>query len=183
MALFMYRPAGGYNAWNPILMALSFPIIYVLFWAGKKYITIPRMGQVKFGPIRKKKSLTLAIILSVFVLLHAGLVSLTMFGWLNPEMSVKINSFINSLGAGPLVVALIGSLILGTSMLVIVYFSDFTRGFYIAVLMALAVFLMIYINQPIYAILIGALIILPGVLHLIRFLKAYPLHEEQQPNA
>ena len=183
MALFIRRPADGYSAWNVIMMVLSFSICYGLFWAGKKYITIPRMGQVKFGAIRKKKTLTMGIILGVFVLIHVGLVALTMFSWVNLEASIKLSSLFGSLGSEGLVVALIGSLILGTSMIVIAYFSDFTRGFYIAVLMALAVFLMIYINQPIYAILIGILIILPGVVHLIRFLKAYPLHKEKQPNA
>jgi L-lactate permease len=59
--------------------------------------------------------------------------------------------------------------------LVMAYFNDFPRGYYIAVLMALAVFLMIWINQPYYPAVIGALIILPGLVLFIRFLMKYPL--------
>ena len=35
-----------------------------LFWLGKKYITAPRLGHVKFGPERRKKGLTLGLILA-----------------------------------------------------------------------------------------------------------------------
>ncbi len=182
MALFIYRPADGYNAWNTITMALSFLLLYGLFWAGKKYITLPRMGQVSFGAVRKKKTRTLGIILGVFVLIHVGVVGLSIYSWANPEVSTILSSFIKSPRSELLIVASIGSLIVGTSMLVIAYFSDFLRGFYIGVMMALAVFLMIYLNQPIYPIVIGTVIILPGVVLLMRFLKTYPLHKEGLSN-
>jgi hypothetical protein len=45
--------------------------------------------------------------------------------------------------------------------------------------MALAVFLMILFNQPIYPILIGALILVPGVVLFVRFVRKYPLHREE----
>ncbi len=60
-------------------------------------------------------------------------------------------------------------------MIVSACFSDFPRGYYSAILMALAVFLMIYLNQPIYPILIGGLILLPGLVLFVRFLKTFPL--------
>jgi hypothetical protein len=46
-------------------------------------------------------------------------------------------------------------------------------------MMALAVFLAIYLNQPIYPIFIGILIAVPGVVLFLRFLKKYPLHREK----
>ena len=78
-----------------------------------------------------------------------------------------------------LAVATLGSLFVGPSMILIAYFVDFSRGYYIAVLMALAVFLAIYLNQPIYPIIIGILIAVPGVVLFLRFLKKYPLHREK----
>ena len=75
-------------------------------------------------------------------------------------------------------VAAIGALFVGVSMTVMAYFTDFSRGFYIALMASLAVFLMIYLNQPLYPILIGALIILPGLVLFVRFLRAYPLPGE-----
>jgi hypothetical protein len=41
-------------------------------------------------------------------------------------------------------------------------------------MMALAVFLLIYLNQPVYALLIGSLIALPGLVLFVRFLRTYP---------
>jgi hypothetical protein len=183
MAFFIYRPASGYSLRNEMLMLLAFALAYGLFWAGKKYITLPRLGQVRFGAVRKRKGRTLAIILGVFVLFQVGLVGLTALGWLNPQVSIKVNNFLNEHGGTLPVVAAIGSMMVGTSMIVIAYFSDFPRGYTIAILMALAVFLMVYLNQPVWAVLIGALIIIPGLVRFIRFLKAYPLHREGMPDA
>jgi len=182
LAFFIYRPASGYSPMNIMLMLLAFGLAYLLFRAGKKYITLPRMGQVRFGALRKRKGRTLAIILGMFVLFQIGLVGLTAMGWLNPALGTKWNSFLDAHGGSLPLVAAIGSLIVGTSMIVSAYFSDFPRGYAIAILMALAVFLMIYLNQPVWPILIGILIILPGLVLFLRFLKAYPLRREGMPN-
>jgi hypothetical protein len=178
MSIFVYRPAAGYSAMNIILSTLMIALAGGLFWAGKKYITLPRMGQVRFGAVRKQKGRTLAIILGVFVLIQVGLVGLTHFGWANPEVSTKLNAYLNDRGSTLLAVATIGSLMVGISIIVIAYFSDFPRGYYIAVMMSLAVFLMIYLNQPVYPIIIGGLIILPGLVLFVRFLRMYPLQQK-----
>ncbi|HNT74170.1 MAG TPA: hypothetical protein PKH77_04015 [Anaerolineae bacterium] len=175
MSIFVYRPPKGYSPMNIILSTLMISLSYGLFWAGKKYITLPRMGQVRFGSMRKQKARTLAIVLGVFVLIQVGLVGLTTLGWLNPDAGAKLNTYLNERNSGLLVVAVIGALMVGPSIIVIAYFSDFPRGYYIAIMMALAVFVMIYLNQPLYAIMIGGLIILPGLVLFVRFLKTYPL--------
>jgi hypothetical protein len=183
MSFFLYHPASGYSPMNIFVQLLVFGLSYVLFWAGKKFITLPRMGQVRFGAVRKRKGRTLAIVLGAFVLIQVGLVGLTTLGWLNPALSEKLNSFLNEHGGSLPLVAAIGSLMVGTSMIVIAYFTDFGRGYYIAILMALAVFLMVYLNQPVYAIVIGILIAIPGLVLFVRFLKTYPLPREERPDA
>jgi hypothetical protein len=183
MSFFLYHPASGYSPMNILVQLLVFGLSYVLFWAGKKFITLPRMGQVRFGAVRKRKGRTLAIVLGAFVLIQVGLVGLTTLGWLNPALSEKLNSFLNEHGGSLPLVAAIGSLMVGTSMIVIAYFTDFGRGYYIAILMALAVFLMVYLNQPVYAIVIGILIAIPGLVLFVRFLKTYPLPREERPDA
>lgn len=175
MSIFIYRPETGYSPLNIILSTLLMSLSFGMFWAGKKYITLPRMGQVRFGAVRMKKAKTLAIILGLFVLIQVGVVGLTTQGWLNPDITARLNNSINARGSNLLVVAAIASLMVGSSMIVIAYFTDFLRGYYSAILMALAVFLMVYLNQPIYPIVIGGLIILPGLVHLVRFLRDYPL--------
>jgi len=182
MSIFIYHPASGYSPRNLILLLVVFVVAYGLFFAGKRFITLPRMGQVRFGAIRKRKARTLAIILGVFVLLQVGLVGITTRGWGNLALGDKLNLLLPE-GASTLpLVAAIGSLMVGISMIVIAYFSDFLRGYYIAILMALAVFLMILLNQPVYPVVIGGLIILPGLVLFVRFLKTYPLRREETPD-
>ena len=178
MAIFMYRPEAGYSPTNIIMAMVSIAAAGGLLLAGKMLITVPRMGQVRFGPARKQKGRTLAIILGLVVLVQAGVVALTALGWLNPQVGAKINGFLADYGLGRLAVAALGSLFVGPAMILIAYFSDFPRGYYIAVMMSLAVFLMILLNRPIYAVIIGGLIILPGLVLFVRFLKRYPLPRE-----
>jgi hypothetical protein len=178
MSIFIYRPASGYSPMNIILAVLAMSVAYSLFWAAKKYITLPRMGQVRFGDIRRKKRTTMAIFLSFVVLVQLIILGLTTLGWLNPEVGTRVNGFLKSKDLMDLTVALIGSLFVVVGMTLTSYFSDFPRGYFIAAMMALAVFLMIYLNQPVYPILIGALMIIPGAVLFLRFLKKYPLPGE-----
>ena len=182
MAIFIFRPQAGYSGWNLLLMVAVFGLAYGLFWLGKKFVTTPRLGQVTFGPLRKQKKTTLAIILGVVVVVQAGVVALSAMGWLNPEVGAKINAFLNVRDLERLTVAAIGALFIGPSMILVAYFNDFSRGYYIAILMSVAVFLMIWLNQPFYPVILGGLIILPGVILFVRFLQKYPLHRKDAPN-
>jgi hypothetical protein len=178
MSIFIYRPASGYSPMNIILALLAMSAAYSIFWAGKRYITLPRMGQVRFGEIRRKKKTTMVIFLSFVVLVQLIILGLTTLGWLNPEVGATVSGFLKSQDLMDLAVALIGSLFVVVGMTLTAYFSDFPRGYFIAALMALAVFLMIFLNQPVYPILIGALMIIPGAVLFFRFLKKHPLPGE-----
>lgn len=182
MGAFMYRPEDGYRLVNIILAVVVIAVAGGLLWAGKMLITLPRMGQVRFGPARKQKARSLAIILGLVVLVQAGIVGLTVLGWLSPQVGAQVNSFLAGHSLERLAVATVASLFVGPPMILIAYFSDFPRGYYIAVMMSLAVFLMILVNQPIYAVVIGGLIFLPGLVLFVRFLKRYPLPQESVPH-
>ncbi len=171
MSIFVYRPAGGYSARNIIWLLLIFAVGQILFWVGKKYVTLPRMGQVRFGPARQQRKKNLAIVMVIVIFFQAGVVALTTLGWRNPAIGTRL---FGNVSLEHLAVAALGSLFVGPTMLFIAYMNDFLRGYYIAILMALAVFLMIYINQPIYPLIIGGVILLPGLVLFIRFLKMYP---------
>jgi hypothetical protein len=178
MSFFIYRPATGYSPLNIFLMLASMVVAYALFWAGKRFITLPRMGQVKFGEKRARRKKTMMLILGVVVLIQVTLLVIQFVSWRNPEFGAKLNAFLQEKNAMDLAVATLGSLFVGPSLILIAYFMDFPRGYFIAVMMALAVFLMIYLNQPIYPIIIGILIVVPGVVLFLRFLQKYPLHRE-----
>ncbi len=140
------------------------------------------MGQVEFGARRKKRKFTLVIVLSVVVMIQIILVTFQLVAWSNPQVGARFRALIPDRNVMDLIVASIGALIVGPSMILVAYFRDFPRGYFIAIMIALAVFLMIYLNQPIYPIIIGSLIALPGLVIFIRFLKKYPLHKEGKPN-
>jgi hypothetical protein len=179
MSIFLFRPVTGYSPLNIFLMMASMGAAYALFWAGKRFITLPRMGQVKFGEKRARRKKTMMLILGAVVLIQVAFLGIQFIGWRNPEFGATLNTFLQEKNAMDLAVATIGSLFVGPSMILIAYFIDFPRGYFIAVMMALAVFLAIYLNQPIYPIFIGILIAVPGVVLFLRFLKKYPLHREK----
>lgn len=179
MAIFIYRPTTGYSAMNIIIFLGSYGLAYLIFWAGRKFITLPRMGQVKFGPMRKRRKLHLAMALGVIILINIGLVIWTALGWVDPQRFAPLNNLLMERGWMDLAVALVGSLIVGASMTLMAYFNDFPRGYCIAILASLAIFLMIWLNQPIIPILLGTLIVLPGVVLFIRFLRAHPLPRQE----
>ena len=178
MSIFIYRPASGYSPINIILAVCAIAAANLLFWAGKKYITLPRMGQVRFGLQRARRKRTMVIVMSVIVLIQVVLLVLQFLALAKPESAVNITRLMPARARMDLLVASIGALIVLPGMGLIAYFTDFPRGYYIAIMMALAVFLMIYLNQPIYPIIIGGLIILPGVVLFVRFLKTYPLQKK-----
>ena len=181
MSLYMYHPESGYSMMNWIAFTITFLLANGVYWLGKRYITVPRLGQVHFGAMRKRRGMVLAIVLGGVIFVQLLLIGLSIWGWRNPAATE------NLLGAdadlGLLLVATLGSLFVGPSMILIVYFNDFPRGYYIAVMMALAVFLMILTNQPVYALIIGTVFVIPGVVLLVRFIKQYPLHPQEGSHA
>lgn len=182
MTFFLYHPSSGYSPLNIFLMLASILGAYGLFWAGKKWITAPRLGQVVFGDIRKRKRKKMVIVLLILIALQAAVVGITTMGWLDPAFGEKLNQFLGKTDSGLLVVASIGMLMVGSGMLVMVYFTDFSRGYYIAVLMAVAAFLMILFNRPLIPVLIGVVIIIPGIVLLMRFIRRYPLTHNREEN-
>ncbi|MBN1371494.1 MAG: hypothetical protein JW987_06100 [Anaerolineaceae bacterium] len=147
----------------------------LIFWLGKKYITLPRMGQATFGTKRRRRSRTLAVILGIIVALQAVVVIFSAVVWGNPELQSRLAFLEGEHRAMDLLVASIGAMFVGPSVALIAYFSDFLRGYYISLLMAVGVFLMIFLNQPVYLMVCAALIILPGIALFIRFVLTHPL--------
>lgn len=174
MAAILTRPDEGYGWLNLIFLAAGYTAAFLLFRAGKKYITIPRLGKVTFGEIRKKKNHTMRVILGLFLFLQVFLLAGTILALVNPAAG----NWLDRQLAGKnelLLVSLVASMILCVGMSIVAYFSDFTRGYYIAIMMAVAVFLMLFLERPLFPLLAGLLIIIPGLVLLWRFLNKYPL--------
>jgi len=63
------------------LAMLGVAIMFAIFQLGKKYITTPRMGQVRFGAERQKRKITLGWIMGAFVLVTLGLFLFSLYVW------------------------------------------------------------------------------------------------------
>jgi hypothetical protein len=158
-----------------VALILGLSLSWLVFWAGKKYITLPRLGQATFGAERNRRKRTLIVILGIIVVLQTALVLFSIILWNSPELQARLTFLEGEQQAETLLVAAIGALFVGPSLALIAYFTDFARGYYIAALMATAVFSMIFFDQPIIMLICAALIILPGVVVFVRFLRKYPL--------
>jgi hypothetical protein len=154
------------------LFFLGLGIAYLIFWGGKKYLTTPRLGQVKFGPRRQRRKTIMSIVLAVIVFLQLVVVIATILLWKNPQWAAG-PGFTNA-DRERLLVAIVGVLFVWPSITLIAYFNDFSRGYYIALLTAAAVFSLIWFGQPAYLIAAALLIIIPGVVLFVRFLRKYP---------
>ncbi len=147
-------------------------IALLIFYLGKKFITIPRIGFVKFGPKRKSKHHKLKIFLGAFFILNLVLLILPFTG------------LISSIQLEPLLI----SLLLGIGFFtfpfcVVAYFLDFSRLYYYAFLNGIGLFLTHLLNPiigaPMDALLtfgsFGVLIVVIGLYYFIHFLRKYPL--------
>ncbi len=147
----------------------------LIYQLGKKFITGPRLGQVTFGPARKRRGATLAAILGVIVGIQALIVLGSALVWNNPALVQRLGWAAAQPESGKLLVAVIGALFVGPSMTLVAYFTDFPRGYAIAVLLSLGVFLFIWFRSSLMMWIAAAMIFLPGVILFVRFLRKYPL--------
>lgn len=158
-----------------VVYMLGMLVFGLFFWGGKKYLTTPRLGQVKFGAQRRRRSLTMAIILAGIVLLQVLFVTGTALMRSHPDWGRQLGLGLSDPDYGRLLVAAIAALFVGPSMLLIAFFTDFPRGYYIAFMLSLAVFALVWFGEAVYLIAASLLILIPGVVLFIRFLRQHPL--------
>lgn len=151
-----------------LLSLVGLVIAFGIYHFGKRFVIVPRMGQVKFGPERQRRKMTLAWIMGAFVLVTLGLNLYTLYVWNASSLNLAPS-------LGRVVVSSIAALIAGISTMVISYFKEFTRGYYIALLMGLGFFFTLLLDTTIPMIVAGALILLPGLVIFIIFLRQHPL--------
>jgi hypothetical protein len=162
---------------GPVSSAITPIFAFLVFYFGKKFITIPRLGHVKFGPKRQKaqKRLRIAIVFFVVITWAALLLVLTRTVALRPN-----NEFIW--------VIAIEILFITIPLSVIAYFLDFDRLYAYAVLYGIsypiAEFLHPYVGTPLDGIIVygisGGIGLVVGLLYLIRFVRMYPKIEPSE---
>ena len=121
---------------------------------GKRYITIPRIGRVKFGPKRQKRQIKIVvmILISLLVLLALGtLLTQTTF----PLMALW----------------------LAVLFALLAYLMDFSHFYAYGLIFALSEVIWSFYGEPsgpIANLIFGAIILFVGLFVLTRFLKKYP---------
>lgn len=155
-------------------------MIIVLFWntiavlfliLGKKLITVPRIGYVKFGVKRKKMKKRLL----GFLLFNFILAVLFLF--------INLSGLFESLNIGGLTEPLlIGLLLITVPLSILAYFLEFHRLYIYAIFFGLGFSIseLLYplVGSPLDLFLSlglgGIIVILIGLIYFIKFLRKYP---------
>jgi hypothetical protein len=164
----------------PYNSIISYSIIFmglIFFLIGKKYISQPRLGKVKFGRARLARKLKTVIILSVNFLI---VLIIYLIGALNPQFRLVLPPYLYGL--------IIGLLFITLPLSFVAYFLQFTRLYIIAILFGLGFFLdelfaLLLIPEPFDSLLafgmISIAIFCIGLVVFVRFLRKYPLPKEE----
>ena len=145
-------------------------------WAGRRFITLPRMGRVKFGSKRKAKLNWVRVVLFLSVLVGAGVFVTGLAVCSNrPEGLNTALVFPVAWVVNMIIVFSLGA-----------YFLDFSRLYLIGLMYALAVPLDIVFRKfsdiDLSFIAFGApamVILIVGLVVFARFLRDYPLLPEE----
>ena len=159
-----------------MIIILCWNIIAVLFLTlGKKFITIPRIGFVKFGAKRKKMKKRLL----AFLIFNMILAFLLLF--------VNISGFFAALNIGSLTEPLVvGLLLITVPLSILAYFLEFHRLYVYAILFGLGFFFseLLYplVGSPLDLFLslgfIGFAVFSIGLVFFVQFLRKYPLSQK-----
>ncbi len=155
------------NIFLPLLAAL-------ILWGGKRFVTRPRLGLVKFGPKRKADAKKLRIVMTIITLITVVILLLTVTEVIQPVLNNLLGGY-----AFPIVLGLFVLTVFSLAA----YFREFTRLYIYGVLMCIGVvltgLLFDYGGSTPYSYIafgiIGSIILLFGLILLVRFVRKYPL--------
>lgn len=153
-----------------IALTLTGPLVYVL---GKKLITVPRLGYVRFGPARKRRLRWLHIFILATIILTVLILIFISKGNQNNLGSALPHHFLSSI---------IITLLILLAISFIAYFLDYPRLYFVAVLVAAHEPAYFYLKHytdvtqiHLFTYGIPALILLfVGVITFVGFLRKYP---------
>ena len=144
------------NVGFTLLAMAGIPLLFL----GKKVITLPRMGYVRFSQTRKDKQMKVMWVLIISVIATFVLLFLV----------------VSKLGSSVLIAALMGISFAGV-FCVIGYYMDFTRLYLYGILFGITVWLTEVFGSPlgpVASIISGGIALSIGLIQFIRFLHKYP---------
>jgi hypothetical protein len=161
----------GVSRWlyYSIFLALL-AVACLLFLAGKRYFTMPRLGRVRFGVDRRRRKVHLIISMSCLAAVNLVLAGLIALGKKYPATWGRYVP-------GELALSAIVCVLVGAALAFIAYMLNFNRGYYIAAVYAAAFLVMEYFKTTLGYWIGGVGVLLSGLMLLILFLIKHPLHE------
>lgn len=156
------------------LFAMLVFLSCVGFMIARKLITIPRIGEVKFSFYRKAKLKKTSRVLSVSLLVGVFALAVAVSakkGYLPDWWYIADRKLVAVMGAW------VWSIVIFCLMS---YFLDFARGYIIGVLFATGLAGTILFNNPVILLIAGILIMIPGIVLFIRFLRTQPVPFEEE---
>jgi hypothetical protein len=144
------------------------------FWAGKRYITIPRLGRVVYGPTRKARRRRTGLILVVQIIAGVVVMGVLLATLARPSLAgiVFARSALLAVAVGVWVMIGLG---------LVAYGMDFTRGYLIAALYGVSFGGSELLGSAMVFVLAAAVIMAIGLIVLARFLRRYPMRAEGPP--
>jgi hypothetical protein len=143
--------------WDYSLNALTVVLSIAVFSVGKRRVTIPRLGWVKFGPRGRQRRRNAVIVLATGVLLTA-----------------LLRLIPSPFSPTPLVSALTVATLVWTVLSLMAAFWEFPRLYILAVIISASFFAVELLGRG-WPLLVGPAIVLAiGIGYLTRFLRLYP---------
>ena len=169
LVLYLTSFMGGIES-KPVkygLTLLMFVAASAFLTLGKKFITTPRLGRVKFGPERTKKSWILigVNLFSLIVLVAA----ITFFSRKDGGAAmIERSHLLTSIGLGVWIAFITG---------VMAFFLDFDRLYVYAVFYGGTFTAVLLLDNPIVFLITSLIILIPGLVIFFRFLSQTALPE------
>jgi len=159
----------------PLIISIIVNVSALVFFVfGKKYITAPRLGIIRFGKTRKRKMMHVRLLLAISVLIGLATFFLTLFKILPVGAETGIPA---------------ASMIFGIQVLIVfslaAYFMDFTRLYLYAFLFAVSMPVTFWLKKNaaftypslyVSCLTAGPMLVI-GLILFVRFLRQYPNKE------
>jgi hypothetical protein len=150
--------------WLNLLLMLGAAGVMAL---GKRFVTVPRMGAVQFGPERRAKNRKVAALLFLTVLLGvalygAAVTNLEVLGW-QPNQGT-----LTTLAMSLVILVIFGG---------IAYWLDFPRMLLMGLAFAAAFATSRLLDTPVTFLIAGGAVLLWGAALLVSFVRRHPVPE------
>ena len=164
--------------WYIIIVIPPAPLIIIL---GKKYITAPRIGIVKFNEKRRKTQKKIILMSAILVPITIIILLLTVINIFPGNLGSALNGYAIPIGAGIFAIVLLS---------IIAYLLDFPNMYVYGILIGLGIIvneiLQNYLSPPLESLITfgttGTILLIIGIYTLKKFTQKYPIPEMETKN-